>query len=171
MIKEEIITLVDKDDNVRGKIARRKAHTRDDAMHRVACVLVFNKKGDLLLQKRSKTVSMYPGCWTVSSAGHVAYGDTYINTALRELEEEVGLKVVESDLENIGQVNIPLPNDNELWQVYKCVTDQQNFTVQRDEVDEVKFVSTDALEQLIVDPNGNVCIRAVRLFNHFLFKQ
>ena len=47
---------------------------------------------DLLLQKRSKEKDSFPGCYDISSAGHISAGDEPLETALRELEEELGIK-------------------------------------------------------------------------------
>lgn len=166
---DEDIGIVDENDHVISKSTRKKVHASGQGRHRVACVLVFNANGELLLQKRSATVNMYPNCWTVSSAGHVGYGDTYIATAVRELNEEVGIEVTQGDLKLIGKLNIPLPGDDEMWQVYKYVTDQETFSVQRDEVSATKFVSLETLKRMVEDPQGNICERARRLFKHFLF--
>ena len=53
-----------------------------------------NEKGsyDLLLQKRSENKDAFPGCYDISSAGHLPAGQDYLSSALRELEEELGIK-------------------------------------------------------------------------------
>ena len=51
------------------------------------------KKGyDLLLQNEAKKKDSFPGCYDISSAGHISAGDEPLETALRELEEELGIK-------------------------------------------------------------------------------
>src|SRR5699024_11690013 len=57
---------------------------------------------DLLLQKRSLRKDSNPGCYDISSAGHVAAGDAYLPAALRELEEELGIRAEEKDLHLAG---------------------------------------------------------------------
>lgn len=47
---------------------------------------------DVLLQKRSAVKDSNAGCYDISSAGHVAAGDEYLTTAVRELKEELGLR-------------------------------------------------------------------------------
>ena len=57
---------------------------------------------DLLLQKRSLSKDSNPGCYDISSAGHVSAGDTYLPAALRELGEELGIRAEEEDLHLAG---------------------------------------------------------------------
>jgi isopentenyldiphosphate isomerase len=54
---------------------------------------VVNKKGAVFLHQRSLAKDTFPGLWNSSCAGHVAAGDDYDETAVRELEEELGLKM------------------------------------------------------------------------------
>lgn len=61
-----------------------------------------DRRFDILLQKRSAGKDSYPGCYDISSAGHVAAGEEILACALRELEEELGLKLRPGDLEEVG---------------------------------------------------------------------
>lgn len=56
---------------------------------------------DLLLQKRSKEKDSFPGCYDISSAGHISAGDEPLETALRELEEELGSKQNQNNLKSM----------------------------------------------------------------------
>lgn len=62
------------------------------AYHRIARVLIQDSHRRVLLQKRSLKLSLYPGCWDVSAAGHVDSGMSYEAAARQELEEEIGVK-------------------------------------------------------------------------------
>ncbi len=167
----EPLPLVDADDQVIGQAPRGEVHARGLGRHRVGCVLVFNEAGELLIQKRSPTVSMYPNCWTVSCAGHVAYGDTYEATAVRELAEEVGITATAGDLELMGKLEIIMPTEDEFWQVYTYTTDQKEFTLQREEVSATQFIGREELRRMVEDPGSELCERARRLFRHFLFSE
>ena len=52
----------------------------------------MNEKGELLLQKRAANKKQNPNKWGVC-AGHIDAGETVEVSAIRELEEELGLKV------------------------------------------------------------------------------
>lgn len=52
-------------------------------------------KWQMLLQKRASGKDSFPGCYDTSSAGHIHAGDEPLDSALRELEEELGIKAEE----------------------------------------------------------------------------
>ena len=74
--------------------------------HRTAHIWVVNRMMDgsyqVLLQKRSRKKDSYPGCYDISSAGHIHAGDTYLPSAQRELAEELGILAGEEELRLIG---------------------------------------------------------------------
>ena len=57
----------------------------------------------VLLQKRSEEKDSYPGCYDISSAGHIPAGVDFVPSALRELKEELGVEVQAEDLVYCGQ--------------------------------------------------------------------
>ncbi len=59
----------------------------------IAAVLLFNSKGNLILQKIASH-KKWGGLWTYSAAGHVDAGEDYITAAQRELKEEMGINTV-----------------------------------------------------------------------------
>ena len=61
-------------------------------MHRAVHILVFNQRGELFLQKRSMSKDNDPGMWDSSAAGHVDSGESYLDCATREIEEELGVE-------------------------------------------------------------------------------
>lgn len=89
-IPEEMFDVVDEDDVVVDVLPRSEVHARG-LLHRAVSVFVFNSRGELLLQKRSATKDEYPLLYTSSASGHVSAGETYDETAPRELQEELGL--------------------------------------------------------------------------------
>src|SRR5690606_30331142 len=70
--------------------------------HHTAHIWLHTKKGEILLSQRSKLKTIYPLMWDVSVAGHVDAGESIINGALREIREEIGLNLLETDLNKIG---------------------------------------------------------------------
>lgn len=87
------ITYVDDNDKVIGGGSLDEAVSKNIA-HRIVRVFVLNTKGELLVQKRSSTVSV-PNKWDQSAAGHVDEKESYIAAAQRELQEEMGISSVE----------------------------------------------------------------------------
>lgn len=87
---EELFDVVNAADEVTGTATRGEVHAKD-LIHRAVHVFVFNKRGDLLLQKRSSLKDRHPGVWDSSVSGHLDSGEDYAAAALRELSEEMGI--------------------------------------------------------------------------------
>lgn len=62
----------------------------------------YARSCDVLLQKRSSKKESYPGCYDISAAGHVAAGDQLLDSALRELREELGIAAAGEQLHFVG---------------------------------------------------------------------
>jgi isopentenyldiphosphate isomerase len=72
----------------------RSAVHRDGDFHRAVHIWIFAESTkELLLQKRSDDKDSWAGLWDISSAGHISAGDASLNTARRELQEELGVNL------------------------------------------------------------------------------
>ncbi len=96
----EMFDVVDEQNRVIGQGPRGEVH-RERLLHRAVHIFVFNRRGELFLQKRSRWKDAQPRKWDSSAAGHVNAGDDYDPTAPRELLEELG---VETPLQRIGEI-------------------------------------------------------------------
>lgn len=75
-------------------VFRRSAVHRDGDFHRAVHIWIFAESTkELLLQKRSDDKDSWAGLWDISSAGHISAGDASLNTARRELQEELGVNL------------------------------------------------------------------------------
>jgi 16S rRNA (adenine1518-N6/adenine1519-N6)-dimethyltransferase len=86
----EIFDVVDEHDEVTGQATRGEVHAHG-LLHRAVHVLVFNKRGDVLLQQRSMLKDAHPGVWDSSVSGHLDADEAYETAAVRELAEEMGI--------------------------------------------------------------------------------
>lgn len=86
----EEFAVVDENDDVIGQAPRGKVHA-NNLLHRAVHLFVFNREGELFLQKRSRLKDRHPGVWDSSAAGHVDAGEEYDRAAIRELAEELGV--------------------------------------------------------------------------------
>ena len=94
---EPLVDVVDEDDNVVGQATVQECHAKK-LIHRIAHVLCFTPEGKIVLQKRSKAMSTYPGLLTSSASGHVDSGESYAQAAARELQEELGVRAAFTEI-------------------------------------------------------------------------
>ena len=90
MPMQEMIDIVDDQDNVVGCQTISES-IRQGLNRRVAHIWIFDSERKLLVCQRPYTAHSYAGKWTSSAGGYVTAGESYEKTALRELEEELGI--------------------------------------------------------------------------------
>lgn len=142
----EILEVVDKDDRVIGTERRGVIHSLG-LMHRSAQVLLFNASGELFLQKRSMNKDEFPGLWDSSAAGHLAPGESYRQCALRELEEELGVRHA-GELTRLFKFSASADTGYEHCTVFKCTSDSP-VVLQAEEVDEGKWLSPGEMDEWV----------------------
>lgn len=76
-----------------GEVATRKHVIENKLWCRSTNVYVLNPKGELLCHQRSLNKERYPGVWSTHFGGHVSANETFKINALKETEEEIGLKL------------------------------------------------------------------------------
>ncbi|CAK8714249.1 NUDIX hydrolase YfcD [Candidatus Electrothrix laxa] len=87
---EEIVQIVDEHNSELGELPRRLMREQR-LIHRASYILVFNAAGELFIQKRTTSKDVYPSYWDVAAGGVVQAGETYEQSAERELAEELGV--------------------------------------------------------------------------------
>ena len=129
---EEIFDVVNERDEVIDRQPRREVHARG-LLHRAVHVLVFNARGQVFLQKRSMRKDKHPGVWDSSASGHVDSGEDYDETAVREVREEIGLKLPPTP-EQLFKINACAETDAEFVYVYRC-ENEGPFELNADEIE------------------------------------
>jgi 16S rRNA (adenine1518-N6/adenine1519-N6)-dimethyltransferase len=112
--RKEIFDVVDSEDRVVDCLPREEVHARF-LRHRSAHILLFNRRGEVFLQRRAPWKDINPGVWDSSAAGHVDSGEEYAACALRELREELG---VEAELVRVGKLEPCSATGNEFIEVF-----------------------------------------------------
>lgn len=123
---------------------------------------------DVLLQKRSAHKDSFPGCYDISSAGHMVAGDDYLETAVRELEEELGIHATENQLQQIG-VHHGIIKDvfygREFFNheisavyIYKEPVEIENLKLQKEEVESVRWVDYEECKKKMKSGELKHCI-------------
>ena len=133
-VHEELFDVVDESNRVTGTASRHEVHA-NKLRHRAVHVFVFNKAGELFLQKRSRWKDKQPRKWDSSAAGHLNAGDEYDATAVRELAEELG---VEAQVELIGKIDACRETGWEFVQLYRA-RHEGPFVLARSEIESGAF--------------------------------
>jgi isopentenyldiphosphate isomerase len=134
---DEIVTIVDEQNNVVGAVSRREMRARR-LPHRSTYILVFNSRGELYVQKRTMTKDVFPGYYDPAAGGVVLAGESYEESAARELAEEMGI------------CNVPLlrlfefyfaDEATRVWGgVFSCVYDGE-LILQEEEVEYIRLMT------------------------------
>ncbi len=140
----EIFDVVDENDSVLFQATRKKVHD-NGWLHRSVHILVFNLEGKLFLQKRSQNKDENPGYWDTSAAGHVNAGESYLDCAKRELQEELG---IEEELEFFIGISARPETFGEHVKTYLCKTEKK-IKINPLEIDEGKYWKLSDISQAL----------------------
>jgi isopentenyldiphosphate isomerase len=142
--ENEKLEIVNGKGNVIGLAERSELHQNPGLIHRVVHVLVFNKKGELLLQKRSRNKDVAPGKWDTSVGGHINPAEDVLAAAMREMEEELGIRGVE--LRHLYRYLFSDLRESELVTTYSCIYGGE-VVFNKEEIDEVAFWDVPAIKK------------------------
>ncbi len=145
----EILDIVDSQDQVIGQAPRSEIHAQG-LTHRACHIVLFNFAGQVFLQKRSMLKDEAPGLWDSSAAGHVDAGETYLECAVRELNEELGLVVQPDELTPLLTLSPRAETGMEFATVYSLISDAP-LTLDPQEIDEGIWLTPSEVEQWILD--------------------
>lgn len=172
----EILDIVDLNGQPTGQTIERTIAHAQGIWHRTAHVWLLRYKKDtlqILLQKRSDDKDSFPGCYDISSAGHIPAGVDFIPSALRELEEELGVIVQPEQLKLCGDRKIITDQffhgqnflDRQYTRVFCLWLDQEAeaFVLQPEEIDAVKWFDFQACYNLVANNEIPHCIELEEL--------
>jgi len=141
---DEIVLIVDARNREVGTATRAQMR-RANLIHRATYVLVFNSRGELFVHQRTAGKDIYPAHYDIAAGGVLLAGESYEESARRELAEELG--VVDVALTDRGEYYFADTNNRVWGRIYSCVYDGP-LTLQKEEVQEGSFMSVAAVRQL-----------------------
>lgn len=152
---EEFVVLVNPEDEVLGLMEKQQAHI-NGLLHRAFSVFLFNSKGEMLLQKRASGKYHSPSQWTNAVCSHPREGETYLAGATRRLKEELG---IETELSEKFSFIYKADVGGGLWEheldhVF-VGNHEAGFNLNKEEVEEVRFISPEDLDQEIAEHPEN----------------
>ena len=172
----ELLDVVDNNNDLTGEIVEREIVHSKGLLHREVGVIILNENQELLLEKRSLTKKQSPGKWAIC-AGHIEAGDVPEKAIIREIKEEIGIDVKIDDLKfldvfkrdkkfNNGQQN----NTFIYIYVYRTNNKIEDYTIQIEELSEVKYFSKEEVEKALEDGNEDFAFYDEQYINDVLEK-
>ena len=160
----ELLDIVDEQGNFTGQVMEReKAHDLN-LLHWEIAVFLVNDNKELLLQKRSPNKRFSPNKWGLC-AGHVDSGETPEKTALREIKEELGIKLSPGDLRILEERDVlKLESNSRLTRMYYVIYNKNDFTIQTEELSEVKWFNIDDVIDRIKNNDESITLKSNRLY-------
>jgi isopentenyl-diphosphate Delta-isomerase len=156
-MSEELIDVLTPD-GARTGVRKTKAqvHCGGD-WHRAAHIWIVTPDRRVILQRRSLCKENYPGLWDVSAAGHLSAGESAIEAAVRETQEEIGLKIEPGELERVmttGErvvLNGGTYIDNEIHDVFvvRRAVEMTSLRLDPVEVDGVRLMAIEDLRKRV----------------------
>jgi isopentenyldiphosphate isomerase len=143
----EYLDVVDDSDQVVGKAPISEIYEKK-LLHRIVHILIFNNEGKLALQLRSEHKSFCPLHWSTPVGGHVQSGETYMQGALREFKEELGMEMpIEFLYRDVYDDDRGL---KKFLETFKVVFDGP-FKVNLEEVIKVEYFTMAEIQRMIED--------------------
>ncbi len=167
----EWLDIVDEEGNPTGETVERTEAHAEGIRHRTAHVWLLRRCPDgveVLLQKRSAGKDSFPGCYDISSAGHIPAGCGFLESAMRELSEELGLEAAPEEFIYCGRRQIFHKDrfhgrdfvDCQVTNVY-CLwkdVDPEELALQESELESVRWMKLSECKRLVRENGFKHCI-------------
>lgn len=158
---EELIDVLDENGIKTGEVLPRSEIHKRGLWHRLIVIAIVNEKNQVLMQQRSYNKDKNAGMWDISVAGHITTGQDSLAAAKREINEEVsvniGYAVDIKDFrymfsyrkeERVNEEHM----DRQFFDFFILRKNElkiEDITVQKSEVEQVKFVDISELNSMI----------------------
>lgn len=141
----EIWDILDENGEKTGRTMLRGDPQKPGEYYLAVHIWIRNGRGEYLIQKRADDKPLWPGFWAVTGGAAIA-GESSMETVLREIEEELGVK---ADPDRLRLV------DRQRWKgwftdVWLLEQDfpLENVIIQPEEVSAVMWASVDTIREM-----------------------
>jgi isopentenyldiphosphate isomerase len=143
----EIWDLYDRDRIPTGETHERGKPLPRGRYHMVVHVVIFNTRGEMLIQQRQPFKEGWPNLWDVTVGGSAIAGDTSCTAAARELQEELGLT---ADL-TFERPKLTIHFSVGFDDIYTLIwdVDLSDLTLQESEVQAARWATEDEIHRMI----------------------
>lgn len=165
----ELLRVVDKNGNETSEILEREELHNRGKLHNEVTIYVINNNGEVLLQRRSKNRRFCPNKLGVI-AGHQSYREDPLAGAIREVKEEVGLKVNKEEIKPLCDKYLVEEeyNNHYMYPYYVVVNKkEEDFIIQKEELSYVKWYKIDDVIKMTEEESEEVVFNKdeIKLFN------
>ena len=151
----ESLILVDEADREIGYMGKAECHEGRGVLHRAFSVLIFNARGELLLQQRAASKPLWPLFWSNSCCSHPRRFETMETAVHRRLREELGVRCALNFLfkfhyqAQFGAVGA----ENEICSVFigRC---SEPLNIDRSEIQATRWVSPEVMQSELTASAG-----------------
>jgi len=150
----ELWDVYDSNGNKTGRTKNRNELPEKGEYRLISSLWIINKEGKALIQKRSLTKKVNPGQWNITG-GSVVSGETSEEACVREVFEEIGLSVNQSDLRlltrkiaNSGEYGLLKGSIFDDYIITVKDFDISNTVIQPDEVSELKWATLEEIKEI-----------------------
>lgn len=167
----ELLDVVDENGMPTGEVVPRETAHAEGIRHRTSHVWLVRSRGgrtQILLQKRCESKDSWPGCYDISSAGHIPAGVDFLPSAIRELREELGVNARPEELILCGNRHICSDSefhgrpfrDRQYSRVFALWRDleEAEFVLQKEEIDSVRWMDLEACIEAVKNHTIPHCI-------------
>jgi isopentenyl-diphosphate delta-isomerase len=152
----ELIDVLTPEGEPTGVVKPKPDVHRDGDWHRSVHIWIITPDDRILVQRRALTKENHPGQWDVSCAGHIAAGETAIESAIREAWEELGITLDAAELRHVATLreqhvlNRGTYIDNEHHEIFVVERDidVSSLRLQVEEVDDARLVTREEFASL-----------------------
>jgi len=144
--------LLDQFGNTTGQTVE-KWQVPEGFAHLGAEVGIVNSNNEILIQKRAANKKYSPNFWS-TTGGSVLAGENSIDTIVREVEEELGVKIKREELSFIKQYKVKHEETPPIFidtYLVKQDVDISDIIIQEDEVSEVKWATWEECEEMSIN--------------------
>lgn len=173
----ELLAVMNEDGRPTGDgVSREDAH-KTGVLHGASHIYICKRvDGDLffLLQRRSGGKDSFPGCLDISSAGHIEKGSDFLETATKELNEELGITVLPDELTELFTQTVDITSefrgkafvDREINKIYLLEKDVciSELNLQITEVSEVVWRSVDDIVAALESNDEEYCLNTQEFY-------
>ncbi|SHG24292.1 NUDIX hydrolase [Flagellimonas flava] len=153
---DELVDILDDYGNYTGHTCLKSEAHLKGLFHPTVHIWFYTNKGQILWQQRGAQKDTHPLLWDVSVAGHIGAGEDMAIAAVREVQEEIGLEILPSELHEIGFFKSVHKHsdtliDKEFHHTFCCElkVSLHKLTKQETEVEDLKFIEIGTFEKRV----------------------